>query len=383
MKIAVISPNPHHLAEIGAVLKTQAHTPLLFAGGKSRMQEVADHEEPELMLVDGICCDPGELSHVEHVTTHHPGTAVILLCSTHTPEFLISSMRAGVREVLPSPAAPELLVAAIDRIASKMARGSSSRQGKVLAFTPCKGGAGTTFLATNVAWMLGESNSVLLVDLDLQFGDAATYVHDGVPASTLADVAHDISRLDASLLAASSLKVTPGFSLLAAPEQLSQAMEIKPEHVDAILALAVRHYDFVVLDVGRVMDTLAVRAFDAAWRVFPVMQQALPDVRHARRLLEAFRALGYAGDKLEVIVNRYDKAGQIGLEQIQRSLGSTRIRTVTNSYREVSNSINHGDALGKSARSNPVARQLAELAQALSPRQEENRSLLDRLFRRA
>lgn len=383
MKIAVISPNPHHLADIGGVLQAHAHTPLLFEGGKSRMQEVAEREEPELMLVDGICCDTSELAQVEYVTTHHPGTAVILLCSTHTPDFLISSMRAGVREVLPSPAAPDVLVAAIDRIASKLTRGTTSRQGKVLAFTPCKGGAGATFLATNVAWMLAESNSVLLVDLDLQFGDAATYVHDGVPTSTLADVARDITRLDASLLGASTLKVTPRFSLLAAPEELSQAMEIKPEHVAAILALAVRHYDFVVLDVGRVMDPIAVRAFDTAWRVYPVMQQALADVRHARRMLDAFRSLGYPSDKSEVIVNRFDKGGEIGLDQIQRSLGGVHLRTVANSFREVSNSVNHGDAIGKSARNNPVARQLAELAQALSPHQEGSRSLLDRFFRRA
>ena len=85
----------------------------------------------------------------------------------------------------------------------------------------------------------------------------------------------------------------------------------------------------------------------------------------------------------EVIVNRFDKGAEIGLDQIQRSLGGVRIRTVANSFREVSNSINHGDAIGKSARNNPVARQLAELAQALSPHQEGSRSLLGRFFKRA
>jgi pilus assembly protein CpaE len=139
----------------------------------------------------------------------------------------------------------------------------------------------------------------------------------------------------------------------------------------------------VVLDVGRNLDTLAIHALDRAWRVYPVMQASVPDVRHARRLLEAFRSLGYAPEKTEVIVNRYDKAAEIGLEQVQRSLGTARMRTVPNSFKEVSKSINQGDALGKSARNNPVARQLAELALALSPRAEEQRSLLGRIFRRA
>ncbi|HYD77925.1 AAA family ATPase [Ramlibacter sp.] len=383
MKIAVISPNPHHLAGIGPLLEARGHAALLFEGGKTRMQQVAESEQPDMMLVDGICCDTNELAHVEYVTNHHPGIAVVLMCSAHTPEFLISSMRAGVREVLPSPAPQEALEAAVDRVAAKITRGSAARQGKMLAFLPCKGGSGATFLATNIGWQLAETRSVLLIDLNLQFGDAAAFVHDGTPPSTLADVARDISRLDASLLAASTVKITPNYSVLAAPEDLSQAMEIKPEHVDAILDLAVLHYDFVIVDIGRSMDTIAIRALDRAWRVFPVMQTALPDVRHARRLVEAFRALGYPAEKTEILVNRYEKGSDIGLEQVQRSLGGVRLRTVPNSFKEVSNSINHGDALGKTARGNPVARQLAELALALSPRQEESRSLLGRLFRRA
>ena len=115
---------------------------------------------------------------------------------------------------------------------------------------PCKGGSGATFLATNLGWQLAETKSVLLIDLNLQFGDALAFVHDGKAPSTLADVAKDIGRLDASLLAASTVKVAPNFSILAAPEDLAHAMEVKPEHIDAILSVAVTQYDFVMLDVG-------------------------------------------------------------------------------------------------------------------------------------
>src|SRR5690349_14918676 len=116
MKIAVISPNPGHLQDIRQVTEGRGHTALLYEGGKSRMRDIADRDRPDVMLVDGICCDVGELSHVEDVTSRHPGTVVVLLCSTHTPEFLINSMRAGVREVLPSPAPREALEAALDRV---------------------------------------------------------------------------------------------------------------------------------------------------------------------------------------------------------------------------------------------------------------------------
>jgi pilus assembly protein CpaE len=384
MKIAVVSPSRTHLEEVGRVLEAKGHATSLSEGGKSRMREIAEREQPELMLVDGICCDTAELAQVEYVTTHHPSIAVILLCSTHSPEFLINSMRAGVREVLPSPVTAPALEAAVARVAAKLAATPVRKFGKILAFMPCKGGAGATFLATNLGWQLAESKSVLLIDLNLQFGDALSFVHDGKPQSTLADVAKNINRLDASLLAASTVKVAPNYSILAAPEDLAHAMEVKPEHIDAIMSLAVTNYDFVLLDVPRSLDTTAIKALDRAWRIFPVLQSGLPDLRNAGKLLEAFKSLGYPQDKIELIINRFDKVSDIGLDQVQRSLGSVRLNTVPNSYREVNASINHGDPLIRAARGNTVARHLVDFAETLSPRTEEPRGgLLGRLFRRA
>jgi pilus assembly protein CpaE len=383
MKISVISPSKNHLQEISRMLEAAAHTVTLADGGKSRMRAVAEQEQPDLMLVDGMCCDPHELTQVEYVTTHFPKVAVILMCATHTPEFLINSMRAGVREVLPSPVSAAALEAAVHRVAAKLAGANARTSGKILAFMASKGGSGATFLSTNLGWQLAESSSVLLVDLNLQFGDALSFVHDGKPASTLADVAKNIGRLDASFLAASTVKVTPRYGILAAPEDPSQAMEIKPEDIDAILNLATTQYDFVLLDVGRTLDTLAIRALDRAYRVYVVLQAGLPQLRNANKLLEVFRSLGYPSEKVELIVNRHEKGAEIGIEDMRRSLGNVVLHTVPNSYKEVNASINHGDALIRTARSNAVVRNLAEFALSLKPRQEDNRGLLGRIFGRA
>jgi pilus assembly protein CpaE len=383
MKIAVISPSRRHLQDIATVLQARAHTVIAIEGGKTRMRAVAEEEHPDLMLVDGMCCDPGELTPVEYIGTHHPEIAVVLLCANHTPEFLINSMRAGVREVLPSPPTAAAVEAAVQRIEAKMTGSRSTSRGRVLAFMPCKGGSGATFLATNLGWQLAQNNSVLLVDLNLQFGDALSFVHDGKPASTLAHVAKDITRLDATFLAACTVKVTPTYRILAAPEDPAQAMEVKPEHIDAILTVAAQHYDFVLVDLPRNVDTLTIKVLDRAWRIYAVLQAGLPSVRNANKLLEAFRALGYPPDRIEVIVNRFEKGGAIGLDDIRRSLGAVNVNTVPNSYKDVNASINHGDPLARSARSNVVARNLAEFAAVLSPSLDEDRSLLGRLFRRA
>jgi pilus assembly protein CpaE len=383
MKIAVISPNTTHLQLIGKVLLGDSHVPVLVEGGKSKMRELAEQEQPDLILVDGMCCDPGELAQVEYVTTHYPRIAVVLLCASTSPDFLINSMRAGVREVLPSPVTPAALEATVNRIASKLGRIQAHPIGKLLAFISCKGGSGATFLATNLGRQLSETKSVLLIDLNLQFGDALSFVHEARPASTLADVARELGRLDASFLAASTVKVAPNFSILAAPDDPAQAVEITPEHVEAVLELAISQYDFVLLDLGRPINTHCVKALDRADTIFPVMQIGLPSIRNAKKMLAIFKSLGYTADKIELIVNRYEKNGEIGIADIERSLGKFTVHTVANAYKRVTASINHGEPLMNSDRSNPVSRNLAEFASALSPKPEDSRGLFDRLLGRA
>ena len=380
MKIAIISSDESHLQEMGHLLELNHHSVVLASGGKTKLRSMAEQDAPDLMLVDGLCCDVADLALVEYVTAHHPATAVILLCPTQTPEFLIHSMRVGVREVLPSPATPEALEAAVNRVAAKL-QGSSQRQsGKLLAFLACKGGSGTTFIATNLGYHLAESRSVLLIDLNLQFGDALSFVSDGLPALTIADVARDINRLDASFLSGTAVKVAPNYSVLAAPEALTQAMAIKPEHIDAIIKLALLNYDFVLLDMPRILDTLALKALDRADRIYPVLQASVPGIQNAKKLLTVFRSLGYAETKTEVIVNRFEKGGDIGFSEIEQSLTAAIVRTVPNSYKEVNASINQGRALLESSRSNAVSKSLADLAATLIPQTEDARGFLGRIF---
>ncbi|GAB2476527.1 AAA family ATPase [Comamonas humi] len=388
MKIAIISPNAAHQGDMAQALQEQGHQVLSFDGGKTRMPMIAERERPDLMVVDGMCCDPDELAPVEYVTTHFPHTSVLLLCALQTPEFLLRSMRAGVREVLASPAEPEALQAAVARIAAKQAKsqaGQESAHAQVLAFVPCKGGSGATFLATSLAWELARSHPVLLIDLNLQFGDTLAYLHEGLPSSTLADVARDIHRLDASFLAASTVKVTPQLHVLASPADATQALEVKPEHIDAVLRVVAQQYDFVLLDIGRVLDPLALRALDQAQQIVPVLLPNVPAVRNAQRLLHMFRALGYPESRLHPVLNRMDRHADIGLPEVRKALGiAQQWRAVPESAKEVQAAINSGVPLAETNRSSPVVRELAAWAEELAPQaQQASGGFLNRLFHRA
>jgi len=155
MKIAVISPSVKNLETIGNLLREHSPTGSVTSveGGMSKLRVVADQQRPDLMIVEGMCCDLTELGPLEYVTTHYPQITVVMLCTNQTSEFLINAMRAGVREVLPSPVTKESLVAAVARVELKMGIGTKRREpGQILAFVPCKGGSGATFVATNLGF---------------------------------------------------------------------------------------------------------------------------------------------------------------------------------------------------------------------------------------
>lgn len=382
MKIAVVSPNKVHLNEIGKLLQAASHVAVLLEGGSGKLRQAAEQDQPDLMLVEGFC-DADSLGPIEDLTTHHPQIAVVLLCAECSPEFLMSAMRAGVREVLPSPVAAADLEATVTRICGKLRGARPGGPGKVLAFVPCKGGSGATFIATSLGYQLAESASVLLIDLNLQFGDALSFVHDGRPPSTLADVARGIKRLDASFLAACTVKVGPNFSILAAPDDHGEAVEIAPAHVESVLALAVQHYDFVLLDIGRPISTLSIKALDRATTIYPVMQASLPSIRNAKKMLAIFKSLDYGMDKVELVVNRFDRKGPIGTAEIERALGKFAIHTVPNSYKAVTAAIDHGEPLVGSSPSNPVLGYLAGLADSIRPRPQPARGVFARLLGRA
>lgn len=386
MKIAVISPNSVHLNDIGRYLQTPngSRAVALHEGGMSKVRMVADQQRPDLIIVDSMCRDLEELPVLEYVSAQHPRTVMVMLCVNQSPDFLIHAMRAGVREVLKSPVTKEVLLAAVERIEQRLGLVARPRDpGTIAAFVPCKGGSGATFIATNLGYQLAaENKKVLLIDLNLQFGDAVLFIHDNKPPTNLGDVARNIQRLDASFLAGNLVKISPNYGVLAAPEDPGQAIEIKPEHIDVLLNVAVNHYDFVLLDVGRMLDAVTIKALDRANYVFPVMQLTLPFLRDANRMISAFRTLGYSKDKVRLLVNRLEKSGELKLSDVERSLGVTAFKTLPNSYEAVAAAVNHGRPIASFARTNPVAKGLQELASGLIPPSAEGTSVLGKLLRR-
>lgn len=388
MKIALISANKQHMENTLHILQEGGlpRTVLFFEGGEEKLGMVADQELPDLIAIESAGDGREAIAALESVSQRHPAMSFIMLCEQVSAENLTQAMRVGVREVLPTPVSPQALREAVARVEQMLARAEKRQhKGKVLAFIACKGGSGATFLAANLGYVLAAEHDkrVVLIDLNLQFGDASLYISDHVPATTLADLSHEILRLDASFLASSLVQVLPNFGVLAAPDNPDRAADVLPAHIEVLLRLAVAEYDYVILDVGRNLEAASVKALDYADLIFPVLQETLPFIRDAKRMISTLQSLDYGTDKIHLIVNRYEKGGEIQLGDVERTLGMKVMITVPNSYEAVSASVNQGVPILKLAKNDPVTKILLKLGHDLEHGETHESSWLGHLFGRA
>lgn len=275
-------------------------------------------------------------------------------------------MRLGVREVIALPIVLPDLQSAFKRITEKIST-TEKNEGKLLSFLSCKGGSGTTFIAANLAYALSAlgRKRVLLIDLNQQFGDAALYVSDLKASLALSDVCSSVDRMDLNLLESSVLHVTPNFSILASSDQIENSSDIHLDQFASLLQFVRQQYDFTIMDLGRQINPVNVRALDVSDFIYPIFQQSLPFLRNGRRLFEIFSALGYKQEKIHIVINRFESSASLDIAEYERVLGQRVAYRVPNNHEVVNESINQGLPVLQMARSSPITKSIVEWVNSL------------------
>jgi pilus assembly protein CpaE len=122
-----------------------------------------------------------------------------------------------------------------------------------------------------------------------------------------------------------------------------------------------------VLDLSRSLDAVTLQGLDMADVVLPVLQLTLPFVRDGKRLLSIFRTLGYARSKIQVVVNRYEKGGELSLQDLEQTVDEKVFHVIPNSYSAAAASVNLGVPIFKSAKDNPISKVLLEMGRKFMP----------------
>lgn len=370
MKIAVIASTPERLHELQNLLeKSPGQDQFVFLqrhNGEIRLDRL-DVFTTNILILDSDTVNQEDLRLISATTREHANPAVIYLCGEFTGPQLLEVMRAGVSEVVSLSLKPAELTEAVERIRARHYISSAYRpRGKIISFMSCKGGAGTTFLATNLGYTLAvECNQkVLYIDLHMQYGDASFYLTDTVTHTTLADIVKQ-SGLDSAVVATAAMQITDNYYLLQAPDSPEKATGIQPQHIDNLLTVAIQSYDFVIVDLPHSLDALTMKVLDRSERICPVMQPMVPYVRAMASQLRMFSLLGYESSKVSVVLNRTDRNVTLSMGRMEDVIQKKIDRVIPNDFLNAAEAVNMGVPLAKMAPISPVCASLREMAKDL------------------
>ncbi|MDR8727527.1 AAA family ATPase [Burkholderia pseudomultivorans] len=368
INILVASDDTVRLTQIARLVADSGRYRATRAAGRaSQIEHRTDGLDAfDIVLIDGASLDAAELAAIERICRLHPGLTCILVTADASPHLLLDAMRAGARDVLQWPIDPAALGSALERAAAQSTRRDSGDT-RVVSFLSCKGGAGTSFAASNIGYEIAEGfgRRVLLIDLNQQFADAAFLVSDETPPSTLPELCAQLERLDGAFLEASVARVTENFHVLAGAGDPVKAAEMRGDALEWVLGVASPRYDFVIFDVGVAIDALSMVALDRSDQLQLVLQPAMPHVRAGRRLLEILVSLGYATDRISLVVNRATRASERTRAALEEVLGMHAAHTIPDDADTVLEAINQGHPVSRIARGAAVTRALQGCAKQI------------------
>jgi Flp pilus assembly CpaE family ATPase len=181
--------------------------------------------------------------------------------------------------------------------------------GTVLAFAQARGGIGATTLAVNLAQALAAkpgrkatARKVVLVDLDLQFGNANVLL-DLEDGGGFLKLLESGQMPDATYMASVVQHHASGIDLICAPMPLAPLTAVRPATIAAMLDILSAEYDFVLIDLPRAMVDWIEPIIARTDRLVLVTDTSVPCVRQSQRMLEFYREANI-GLAVEIVVNR-------------------------------------------------------------------------------
>lgn len=265
---------------------------------------------------------------IPEIDRRFPATTILVLVPAPDVSYSIDVLRLGARDVLvESPTSEEFRVE-FDRIldlassrrqrTSDMARAPRRR---VISVLSPKGGTGKTTLASNLAVGLAQRmpNQVLLLDLDVQFGDCAAAL--GLqPEYSLAQA------MAASTNERSAMKVflTPhqsGLLLLPPPDDLVAAEEMDSGLLKRTISALTEEFPFVIVDTASGIDAAALAAMELSTDFLFISTTDVPSIRALRRQIEALDQIGFVSQRRSFVLNRSNAKVGLSVSDVEAAVG--------------------------------------------------------------
>jgi pilus assembly protein CpaE len=351
---------------VGAFLERSGYDVRIASNGVDAL-ELIHERAPDIVLTDSRMPELNGIELTSRLRGHYrtAGMPIIMFSELTQVEDALIGYSAGADEYLPKPFELSILEAKIRALLRRAApRASGGSRGKIVVFAHAKGGVGTTALAVNVAVLLADASPgvIGLLDLDVEFGDAATLLNLE-PKYTLADLRAapgdevDEKMFDRFVTAGGRVRLVVGADL---PEKAGlvtlPAVQLA---MDRLCCLC----DYVLVDAPASFTERTLTAVDACDLVCLVTSASLPSLRATRDCLGLMAKMHVPAERIRLVLNHSTKHS-VDIEKAAEMLGRRPDFVIPHSE-NLDAAVNSRRPLVASNPADPIVTDLRNLANAI------------------
>ena len=299
----------------------------------------------------------------------HTRAPIVLLASNGSPALLEDALEHDVADVLLLPQLTDNVVFAIRKAGhvGKRLNGSDRRHGRLVTVFSPKGGTGKTVTATNLGTSLAKhwGKRALLLDLDLQFGDAAIML--GIePEKTIYDLVTAPGELDSEKLAGYTTRHASGLDVLPAPIRPEDAELVTEAKLVRLMEVAKESYEVIVVDTSPFFHGPMLATLDQSDDLLLVCGLDVPTIKNVRLSLQTLQLLSFPIERVRVVLNRANSNVGMKKGEVEAAL-ETKIRFEVPSDRVVPLAVNRSNPAVLSDPKSDFGRAVREMAKTLLP----------------
>ncbi|MFN3835823.1 MAG: CpaE family protein, partial [Glycocaulis sp.] len=261
----------------------RAHVNVELGGLAGAIERFHDESTPNLLIIETGMRGAQLFAQLDELASVCDGdTKLIIIGAANDITLYRELMRRGVSEYLVPPMTPLHLIRTISGL---FLDPEAPFAGRSIAFIGAKGGVGSSTIAHNIAWCIGEvqHTDTVLVDLDLSFGTAGLDFNQD-PAQTISQALADPDRLDDALLDRLLVRCGDRLSLFSAPATLESDWDFAPDAFEMVLEKVRRQAPMVALDLPHAWSPWVRRTLLSADKVVVTVTPDLACLRNAKNL---------------------------------------------------------------------------------------------------
>src|SRR6478609_12104543 len=297
----------------------------------------------------------------------HTRAPLILLASNGSPALLEEALEHDVADVLLLPQLTDNIVFAIRKAGhvGKRLTSSQQRHGRLVTVFSPKGGTGKTVTATNLGASLAKhwGKRALLLDLDLQFGDAAIML--GIePEKTIYDLVTAPGELDSEKLAGYTTRHASGLDVLPAPLRPEDAELVTEAKLARLLEVARESFDVIIVDTSPFFHGPMLATLDRTDELLLLTSLDVPTIKNVRLSLQTLELLSFPQERIKLVLNRANSKVGMQRKEVESAL-EMGVRHEVPSDRAVPVSVNKGNPAVLADGKCDFSRAVRELAKSL------------------